>query len=279
MLYVADRQADTSIVLTADGQRQPVTQHATPLTTHHSPLTAHHSQAPFPIIAIDATQPSLTVPDLSRQPVRRQTLQVPPGRVARIDLPDGSRVWLNTHSSIVYPDRFLDGHPRQVQLVGEAYFEVAPDATKPFIVECGGVTTYVLGTQFNICAYDGQRPQITLVQGSVNVQSATSDVTLTPGQTATLGSGGRLSVAAADVRAATCWRDGLFYFDGQTLRDIMVELGRWYNMNVIATNTAHIDDRLHFSGERQWTIYELIRQMNMICNTNIAIEGDTLLIY
>ena len=82
-----------------------------------------------------------------------------------------------------------------------------------------------------------------------------------------------------DTNVFTCWRDELFYFDGQTLREIMVEIGRWYNMTVLLDNNVHINDRLHFNGERAWTVQELVDQMNMVCKTKIRIEGDSLKVY
>ena len=208
---------------------------------------------------------------------------LPQGKVAKIVLPDGSRVWLNARSSLIYPNKFLAGQPRRVKLNGEAYFEVVHDKAHPFIVETEKMQTRVLGTSFNVRSYNGENPIVTLVNGSVQVSVSKgigrkSSTILKPGQQWLL-SEGKWTTMDVDTNVFTCWRDELFYFDGQTLREIMVEIGRWYNMTVLLDNNVHINDRLHFNGERAWTVQELIEQMNMVCKTKIRIEGDSLKVY
>ena len=215
--------------------------------------------------------------------ISSNTIMLPQGKVAKIVLPDGSRVWLNARSSPIYPNKFLAGQPRRVKLIGEAYFEVAHDKAHPFIVETEKMQTRVLGTSFNVRSYNGENPIVTLVNGSVQVSVSkgigrTSSTILKPGQQWLL-SEGKWTTMDVDTNIYTCWRDELFYFDGQTLREIMVEIGRWYNMTVLLDNNVHINDRLHFNGERTWTIQELIDQMNMVCKTKIRIEGDSLKVY
>lgn len=241
---------------------------------HNTPATAQPQSI---IVNVGSVQSIALSFDNSK--IERSTLLVPHGKVARLELPDGSVVWLNARSSLIYPNSFIDGKPRHVKLSGEAYFQVKRDEKRPFLVECGGMVTKVLGTEFNIRGYAGQQPIVTLASGSVSVETGHSIETLTPGQQAALSTNGRLTITQADLKAATCWREGLFYFDGQPLRDIMVEIGRWYNMDVVVADAEHTADRLHFNGERQWTVYELIEQMNMICNTHVAIEDNTLKIY
>ena len=168
-----------------------------------------------------------------------------------------------------------------MELKGEAFFEITPDKSRPFIVKTGQLTTRVLGTSFNIRSYQGEQPSVTLVTGSVRVSangaSAPSSI-LRPGEHWTM-IDAISSVTSVDTDIYTCWRDGLFYFDGQPLRDIMIEIGRWYNMNVILGSNEHINDRLHFNGERDKSVEELIEQMNMICNTRIVIEDNVLKVY
>lgn len=215
--------------------------------------------------------------------ISSNTIILPQGKVAKIVLPDGSRVWLNARSSLIYPNKFVEGAPRMVRLNGEAYFEVTPNKNCPFIVETEKMNTRVLGTSFNIRSYNGESPIVTLVSGSVKVSSSlhsfkNSQAILKPGQQWLL-EAGNWKINDVDTKVYTCWRDELFYFDGQTLREIMVEIGRWYNMTVLLDNNVHINDRLHFNGERGWTIQELVDQMNMVCKTKIRIEGDTLKVY
>lgn len=222
--------------------------------------------------------------DFDDYEISSNTIELPQGKVAKIVLPDGSRVWLNARSSLIYPNKFLAGQPRKVKLNGEACFEVTHDNSRPFIVETGKVQTRVLGTTFNVRSYNEESPVVTLVSGSVQVSVSKGfgrkslSAILKPGQQ-WLMSEGKWATKDVDTNIFTCWRDELFYFDGQTLREIMVEIGRWYNMTVLLDNNVHINDRLHFNGERAWTVQELVEQMNMVCKTKIRIEGDSLKVY
>ena len=193
-------------------------------------------------------------------------------------LSDGTKVWLNTQSSLIYPNAFAANQPRQVQLKGEAYFEVAPDAKRPFIVDCGQLQTTVLGTGFNVRNYADSEPCITLEHGSVQVSGHSQQVVLEPHQQVTLANGNRLKVATADMESALCWRDGLFFFDGKTLREVLIEMGRWYNMDIVVNDYTHLNDRLHFRGERCWELCELVESINIICDVNLSIEGQQLVL-
>ena len=216
--------------------------------------------------------------DNSQYQQSRSTITVPQGQHAMITLPDGSKVWLNAQSSLSYPNTFEAGQPRQVMLKGEAYFEVVRDEQHPFIVDCGKLHTRVLGTSFNVRNYPESSPCVTLVSGSVQVQEANHRVLLKPNQAATLSSTGALRVDEADIDNATCWLEGLFRFDGMTLREILVEVGRWYNMDVVVNDDTHLDDRLHFSGERQWTVNEVIEYLELICDVRLDIENKQIVI-
>lgn len=216
--------------------------------------------------------------DISKYQVRESTIKVAQGHTAMLVLSDGTKVWLNTQSSLIYPNAFAANQPRQVQLKGEAYFEVAPDAKRPFIVDCGQLQTTVLGTGFNVRNYADSEPCITLEHGSVQVSGHSQQVVLEPHQQVTLANGNRLKVATADMESALCWRDGLFFFDGKTLREVLIEMGRWYNMDIVVNDHTHLNDRLHFRGERCWELRELVESINIICDVNLSIEGQQLVL-
>ena len=148
-------------------------------------------------------------------------------------LADGTRVWLNATSELEYPVAFNDGE-RVVRLKGEAYFEVAKDANRPFIVEAGGMRTRVLGTSFNIQAYDDETDVCaTLVSGRVQVslQSSRATVDLTPGREAVWKRGtSDLRTREADIHKATAWRHGQFLFDEENLDVVTRMLSRWYGV-------------------------------------------------
>lgn len=164
-------------------------------------------------------------------------LTTPKGGTYQITLPDGSRVWLNSASTLSYPSRF-EGKERVVQLAGEAYFDVneartLTDSQKiPFLVHTQNQVVEVLGTEFNISAYaDDPETKTTLVTGSVRVSSDNETLQLSPNQQATL-RGDVLQVKQVDVRAYTDWKAGFFSFRETSLTDAMRQLSRWYNLDV-----------------------------------------------
>jgi transmembrane sensor len=185
--------------------------------------------------------------------VQYNTLYNPRGsKVIDMVLSDGSHVWLNAGSSVTYPVAFT-GKERKVAITGEAYFEVLHDASKPFYVSKGNVEVKVLGTHFNVDAYDDEENiKVTLVQGSVKVlntlatagaassdgqSNSLSGVMLSPGQQAAVAVTGSKEdkiriIANPDLEAVMAWKDGLFNFNKVPLQDVMHQLARWYNVDV-----------------------------------------------
>lgn len=168
------------------------------------------------------------------QPNGFNTLATSNGETYRVKLPDGSMVWLNAASSLKYPVSFQNSKNREVQLSGEAYFEISKDREHPFIVKSKGQQVEVLGTHFNINAYH-EEPSIltTLLEGSVRLTSAhgTAKV-LKPGQQAAL-TNHQLKILPADTRSVTAWKDGYFRFKNESLPSIMRKIARWYNVEVV----------------------------------------------
>lgn len=158
-------------------------------------------------------------------------LYVPRGTRFDIVLEDGTHVWLNSDSRMRFPTVFGGGE-RRLYLEGEAYFEVAHDAGRPFVVESAGQELRVLGTSFNLSAYaDEHTVYTTLVEGSIALKSQQSgaEVVLSPGEQARLDGGG-FTTARVDTGSLALWKDGLFVFEGNTLEQVMRELARWYDM-------------------------------------------------
>ncbi|MCO5238429.1 MAG: FecR domain-containing protein [Chitinophagaceae bacterium] len=160
------------------------------------------------------------------------TLTNPRGsKVINMTLSDGSQVWLNAGSSVTYPVAFI-GDERAVSITGEAYFEVAHDRTKPFIVSKGDLRVQVLGTRFNINTYEDESDtRVTLLQGSVKVKEGEKEGLLQPGQQAQIGSGIKI-ISDINVEQVMAWKNGLFVFDRADVRDVMRQLARWYNLDV-----------------------------------------------
>jgi ferric-dicitrate binding protein FerR (iron transport regulator) len=159
------------------------------------------------------------------------TLTTPRGGQFQVLLPDGTKVWLNAASSIRYPTAFA-GNERKVEVTGEAYFEVAANATAPFRVAIGNrAAVEVLGTHFNINAYPEESSvQTTLLEGRVKVNAAL----LLPGEQASLDAAGKISIKKeVDVAQVIAWKDGWFQFHLSSLPDVMRQISRWYDVEVI----------------------------------------------
>jgi ferric-dicitrate binding protein FerR (iron transport regulator) len=174
------------------------------------------------------------------------TLSNPRGsRVATIVLADGTKVWLNAASSLTYPVAFI-GNNREVTITGEAYFEVARYAAKPFVVKARNAEVNVLGTHFNINAFDEEaESKVTLLEGSVKVFGAGSNGLLKPGQQARVGN--QLQVTDnVDTEQVMAWKNGIFHFENATLRQLLLEIGRWYDVEVHYTGAV---PQRQFGGE------------------------------
>ena len=166
-----------------------------------------------------------------------QILATPRGGEFRVMLEDGTEVWLNAASRLVYPEEF-EGNERRVELDGEAYFKVAKNPDKPFIVISGGQEVHVYGTEFNVHAYSDE-PDIytTLVEGSIALrlsgnQNQSRELLLSPGhQTVFNQQSSLFNVKEVDTDVVTSWRSGVFVFENQTLEQIMLTLSRWYDFD------------------------------------------------
>jgi transmembrane sensor len=158
-------------------------------------------------------------------------LSTPRGGQYQLQLPDGTRVWLNAASTIRYPTAFTEAE-RMVEVRGEAYFEVAKDKAHPFIVSTNKQSIKVLGTHFNISAYDDEKTTTTtLLEGSVEVKPIRGNTakTLRPGDEATLGAAG-LVIQQVDAEEAVAWKNGYFRFDDEPLESILKRVARWYDV-------------------------------------------------
>lgn len=158
-------------------------------------------------------------------------MSTPKGRTFQLTLPDGSNIWLNSESSIRYPINF-NGHDRKVEITGEAYFEVATDPERPFLVDVANKTTIsVLGTHFNVNAYNNEQAiATTLLEGAIRVK----EVVLKPGQQAMLYANNDLQlIQTPDISKAMAWKNGLFDFEGASLQEVMRQLERWYDIEVV----------------------------------------------
>ncbi|MET0464274.1 MAG: FecR domain-containing protein [Chitinophagaceae bacterium] len=205
--------------------------------------------------------------------VAYNTISTPNGGEFNVVLADGSRVWLNAASSLRFPTAF-NGNERNVVLTGEAYFEIAKDARKPFTVTANGTTTRVLGTHFNIKAYNDEQDVITtLVEGSVRIESDHQQKNLVPGQQALIRNDAKsIVVSTADVDDAIAWKNGYFTFRNENIKDIMRRISRWYDISV--TYEAGVDANA-FGGtfSRSKSLKQLLKSLEMTNTIHFKIDG------
>jgi ferric-dicitrate binding protein FerR (iron transport regulator) len=162
------------------------------------------------------------------------TLATPRGGTFRVTLPDGSNVWLNAASSLRYPTSFK-GRERLVEVQGEAYFEITQNAQQPFKVKINQQTTIVvLGTSFNVNAYANEGTiATTLLTGSIRMRQGNDEVTLQPGQQARTSRTSLETINHIDTAQVLAWKNGLFDFKNATLQEVMRQLSRWYDIEVV----------------------------------------------
>ncbi|MBE0639329.1 MAG: FecR domain-containing protein [Bacteroidales bacterium] len=206
---------------------------------------------------------------------RMNRLIVPSGARYQLQLADGTKVWMNSHSELEYPVSFT-GDKRKVRLSGEAYFEVMANPSAPFIIEANGYEIFVFGTQLNISAYSGDSfIQTTLVSGALEVNSREGDAyKLTPGQMAMIvHDDQKVLINNVDTRLFTSWRDGILYFNKISLKELAVKLERWYDVEILFDSDQTAG--LLFSGamENSRDIQFLLRLIGEAANVEFEIEG------
>ena len=190
-----------------------------------------------------------------------------------LTLSDGTRVWLNAASSIRFPVAFAAGS-REVEITGEAYFEVQKDAARPFLVKAGGMTVRVLGTRFDVNSY-ADEPVITttLLEGSVQVGTSI----LQPGQQIRMKPDGKINIVDnTDTEATVAWKNGFFQFDHANLQAVMRQLSRWYDVDV--RYEGALPDRT-FGGKisRSSNASEVLRILEL-SKVHFTIENKTIVV-
>jgi hypothetical protein len=203
------------------------------------------------------------------------TLSTPRGGQYQVALADGSKVWLNAASSLHFPSSFKEGE-RLVSLTGEAYFEVAKNKDKPFKVNVGKMTVRVLGTHFNIHAYEDEGViRTSLLEGSVQVTRGTGAGILKKGQQAVItDENDRVNISKANPEEVMAWKNGLFQFDGADIKSIMLNIGRWYNVDI---RFAGKPTERRFEGKirRDAQLAEVLRILEL-SDVKFSVEGKTI---
>jgi transmembrane sensor len=220
---------------------------------------------------------SYRLADHESSPPVYNTVSTQRGGQFMVLLPDGSRVWLNAASSLRFPTAF-SGSMRSVTLTGEGYFEIAPDKSMPFRVLSGNQQLDVLGTHFNIMAYEDEgHIKTTLLEGAVKLTCGADRVLLRPGQQARLIAGTEtLGVSEADTEEAIAWKNGFFQFHRDDIGTIMRQLGRWYDVEV--SYAGHVPGG-HFSGAigRQTRLSQVLHMLE-VNDIHFRIEGKKIIV-
>ncbi|MCD2424611.1 DUF4974 domain-containing protein [Niabella pedocola] len=210
----------------------------------------------------------------------RHTVSTPRGKQFELVLPDGSKAWLNSASSISYPTAFT-GPLREVSISGEVYFEVTKQSSgTPFIVSCNHQKVTVLGTHFNVNSYpDNAEVKTTLLEGKVRVQSDQhpSEKILNPGQQSIVAANAPIQVQDADIDQVMAWKMGYFNFSNTPFPEIMQQLSRWYDIDVKYEGKV---PRVEFEGKLNRAV-NLSRVLEFFKDSGIRfrMENKTLVIY
>lgn len=216
--------------------------------------------------------------DLAIDEVIYNKIYVPRGGEYKVVLADGSAVWLNSDTRLRYPLGFAGGE-RRVFLEGEAYFEVAPDPGKPFIVETTAQELTVLGTGFNVEAYGGDAKTVTtLANGSIEVSNrATGEKrTLVPGEQSQIDAvSGTLTVKTVKVQNVLAWRNGLFVFDDNDLGEIMLKVARWYDVEVRFADPEARDIVFRGNLPKYENLDTLLEMIGTISSARFEVEERT----
>jgi len=198
------------------------------------------------------------------------TIYTPAGGQYHVVLPDGSKVWLNSESSLHFPTAF-SGAERKVNLTGEGYFEIVRNPRMPFVVQAPDTRVEVLGTHFNLMTYASEgTSRTTLLEGSVKVSNGNASKTLIPGQQVI--SGDQMLVRHVDTEEVIAWKNGFFQFESENLRNIMRQLKRWYDLEI--ENEETIPNK-HFTAviSRNTSLSQVLSMLEMSGELKFKIEG------
>lgn len=228
------------------------------------------------VIKLNTTTLAYNATDENNQEVLYNTLATPNGGKYQLILPDGSKVWLNAASSIHFPTIFT-GKERRVTVTGEAYFEVAKNAAMPFKITVKDMEVEVLGTHFNVMAYDDENSMnTTLLEGSVKISKGVIKKMLVPGQQLVINSTGEINIVDADMEEVMAWKNGWFQFNAADIKTVMRQISRWYAVEVVYE--GKIPDG-HYSGavSRDNDIFQVLKIMQS-GGVRFKIEGRKVIV-
>lgn len=217
-----------------------------------------------------------TVADIPKD-IPNNILSNPRGsKVVSMTLSDGTRVWLNAGSSLTYPVAFT-GKERIVSITGEAYFEVAKNKDMPFSVKKDALTIQVLGTHFNVNAYeDESAARVTLFEGAVNVTQGGYKALLKPAQQVLLYNGSGKIVNDVDISEVMAWKDGLFIFKGEDINTIMRQIARWYDVDV--QYEKPVSEKFYLKMDRRTNVSNVFKILEATGGVHFSINEKKIMV-
>jgi len=215
----------------------------------------------------------------SKAQVIYNQIDVPRGGEYNLTLADGTKVWLNSESSLRYPVQFT-GKTRRVELIGEGYFEVAYKPNQSFILSARDTEVKVLGTKFNVSSYeDDTFSATTLVEGSVALNSLGTKEILKPGYQAVLKRGEReFIIKPVNTKLYTSWVNGVFEFQNHSLEEICHQLSRWYNVEFFFTEKQYRELRFTGAAKREKSLGFALSMIEKMANVKFAIKDDKIIV-
>ncbi|WP_286752655.1 MULTISPECIES: FecR family protein [Sphingobacterium] len=251
-----------AVLVLADGTKVSLNSDSTKTLTKNNSLIGNSNE-----LVVKQTDQAI--------PLQYNSLIVPKASFYKMTLVDGTKVWVNALSQLKFPAQFSP-HERRVFLEGEAYFEVAPNAAQPFIVESRGNEIKVLGTHFNINAYSDQ-VRTTLAEGRVEVRQNNQFVELLPGEYASSFKD-NLVKGRADLAHDLAWHNNEFYFKKETITNIAHQLSRWYDLDVTFRGDVQLDKEYTGSIERDVKLSQVLEMLSYVSNLRFEVEGNKLII-
>jgi len=208
-------------------------------------------------------------------------INVPNGQSITIKLADGTTVWLNSGSQLIYPAEFSSKN-RIVKLIGEGFFEVEHNKKSPFTVITESVKTKVLGTKFNIKAYPKESKRISLLEGGIEVSTENGNEIiqlLEPNQQVEISESGAVKKSRVNSFAISQWTEGEFFFENESLEIITAALKRKFNVNIFIKNDTYKNMVLNSHIKKNSSLEDVLKVFKGTRNIDYLIKGDTVIIY
>ena len=216
--------------------------------------------------------------EVTKKTVLNNHLVIPKGRTYRLHLEDGSRIWLNSESELIYPEQFI-GDKREVTLIGEAFFEVALNPEKPFFVKTKGIEIIVLGTSFNVSCYGKENTiSTTLVEGSVSIHTEQGEKQIiTPSEQFTYNKKNHLTnIQTVNTELYTSWINGKYIFKDATLEEIIDKLQRWHDIYPNYMEEELKSKRFSITIDRQSTLDQILEVISFTSDVKLEKAGNSI---